>query len=363
MYDFLPSVFTDLSDNDLRTALQRFRTLDVEAGVDVIVEGDEDPTLVVIHTGDLVVRTGDTVLGKVGTGDLLGEMALFAGGVRSATVQTRSPCTLLALDWDNYAYLRRSGHPVAYSLEEHALDDLSDRLRRIGDRIATLADGTPAQHVTPSPGFFGRIASAFGSGGTVSSARLDAAAVLTRSPLFAGVKADTLAEVGGAFDAVAARRGTFLCTEGETGNDMYVLASGLVDVVVATGGDAVEQLATLDGGDAFGMCALVQPGQPRMASCVVRDKVTALAMGKIRWAEQGTRSDMVGSVLRVAMIRALADQLAYANVQLASLDLAQPGHMARLLKAGAGVEAHGKHLRDDDSDDIPDYLRGVDNPC
>lgn len=358
MYDFLPPIFAGLADADIQTALQRFKTVDVDAGVRLIEEGDEDPTLVVVHTGELEVRTGDTVLGKAGAGELLGEMALFAGGIRSASVTSLSRCKLLVLDWDNYDYLRRARHPVAFAIEDSALESLSDRLRAVGDRIAALAEGTPVEHVTPSRGFFDRVASAFGSGGVMAPPRIDGAAVLARSPLFAGTVPEVLAEVAAHFVPMAARRGHFLCTEGETGNDMYVIASGAVDVLVATGDDKVEPVATLEPGEAFGMCALVQPAQPRMASCVAREKVSALTMGKIAWAEVATRGDMVGSTLRVAMIRALCDQLAYANGQLALL--AHNHDLKRLARAGAGVEAHGHYLAEDD--DLPEYLKGVDQP-
>ena len=111
-------------------------------------------------------------------------------------------------------------------------------------------------------------------------------------------------------------------------------------------------------GEAFGMCSLVQQGQPRMASCLAKEKVTALQMDKLGWAETANRGDLVGSVLRVAMIRALSDQLQYANGQLARLDVERQNWML-LAKANAGVEAHGAFLNN--QDDLPDYLRGVDN--
>jgi CRP-like cAMP-binding protein len=282
---------------------------------------------------------------------------LFSGGIRSASVTSRSLCKLLVLDWDNYDYLRRSKHPIAFAIEESALEVLSDRLRAVGDRIAALAKGTPVEHVTPSRGFFDRVASAFGSGGVMAPGAIDGAAVLGKSPLFAGTRAEHLAEVASHFAPMGARRGHFLCVEGETGNDMYVIATGSVDVLVSTGEDRVENVATLDPGEAFGMCALVQPAQPRMASCVAREKVTALTMGKIKWAEVATRGDMVGSALRVAMIRALCDQLAFANAQLAMLDH-QSADLTRLARAGAAVEAHGQYLATDE--DLPDYLKGVD---
>lgn len=356
MYDFLPPIFKGLMNEDIATALQRFKTIEVGPGERIIEEGDEDPTLCVVHTGELVVHTGATKLGKAKAGDLIGEMALFAGGMRSASVDTLTTCKLLVLDWENYDYLRRAKHPIAFALEDRALEQLTDRLRKVGDRIAELAKGTPVEHVRPSPGFFGRMASLLGSGG-LFSANVAGGDVLAKSPLFAGAKPEVLAEVARTFAPIGATKGHFLCTEGEPGDEMYVIASGLVDVMVATGPDRVEVVATLEPGEAFGMCSLVQPGQPRMASCVCKEKVTALSMGKITWAETATRGDLVGSVLRVAMIRALADQLAYANAQLARLDSAR-GDLGALAKAGAGVEAHGRFMAADA--DVPDYLKGVD---
>ncbi len=355
MYEFLPPIFKQLSPRDLEVAMQRLQALDVEQGVTIIEEGEQDPSLVVVMRGEVDVHTGDTKLGKVGAGDLLGEMALFSHGLRTATATTRSQCKLLLLDRSNYEWLRQVQHPLAYHLEGHALDLLSDRLRGVGDRISALAEGTDVEHVTPSAGFFGRVASAFGSGGLMFPGAIDGAKVLGGTPLFEDVEPKVLEEVASHFFPVAARRGHFLCTEGETGNDMFVIASGIVDVIVATQGDKVEQVAALEEGEAFGMCALVQPAQPRMASCVVREKMTGLSMGKITWAEQANRYDKVGSALRVAMIRSLGDQLAYANAQLMLLDMQQRDRTA-LLRAGAGVEAYGAHL----GDERPSYLQGVD---
>jgi CRP-like cAMP-binding protein len=356
MHDVLPSLFDGLSELDVRDALQRFQVIEVAPGTVLIEEGEVDPTMCVVDQGELRARKGETVLGRILPGDLLGEMALFAGGPRTATVEAVIPCRLLALDWDNYDWLRRSKHPVAYVLEERALSVLTDRLRKVGDRIASLAKGSPVGSVVPGRGFFDRMAEVFGAGG-VFEAGVDPA-VLASSKLFAGVKPELLAEVARCFRPMGARRGHFLCREGEPGEEMFLIASGQVDVLVATARDRVEPVAVLGPGDAFGMCALVQPGQPRMASCLAKEKITALQMDKLGWAETATRNDLVGSVLRVAMIRALSDQLGYANAQLARLEVEQQ-NWDLLRKANAGVEAHGAFLTAEE--DLPEYLRGVDN--
>jgi CRP-like cAMP-binding protein len=356
MQDALPSLFDGLSPVDLRDALARFQPVDADAGRVLIQAGEVDPTVGVVVAGELVARTGDTAVGRLLPGDLFGEMALFTRGVRTATVEAVLPSRLLVLDADQYDWMRRARHPVAYQLEERALTVLTERLRRVGDRIASLAEGAPVASVMPARGFLDRMADLLGTGGWFEA---DVGPeVLQRSKLFAGVKPEVLEEVARCFRPVGVGRGHFLCREGEQGDEMFLLATGQVEVLVATGDDRVEPVALLGPGDAFGMCALVQPGHPRMASVLAKEKVTALQLDKLGWAETAIRYDLVGSVLRVAMIRALTDQLVFANAQLARLADERQNWLL-LAKANAGVEAHGAFL--DEETDVPDYLRGVEN--
>ena len=358
MYEPLPPIFDGLSDEDRQTALQRFKVVPVGADVRLIVEGDVDPTLVVLQSGELVVSNGHTILGKVRAGEIVGEMALFAEGPRRATVTSAVPSSLLVLDRASYDTLRRARHPVAYALEDRALLQLAERLRRTRARISDLAKGTPVDRATAHPGFLARVKAVFGEGDVFPAGRIDGPAVLASSPLFADAPDEILEEVAACFTGVGSRRGRFLCSEGEPGNEMFVIASGTVDVLVATSEDRVQPVATLGAGDAFGVCSLVQLEQVRMASCVARDDVRALSMDKLQWARTGTRGDLVGSVLRVALIRALAAQLGYANAQIARLS--EEKNLELLVKAGVGVEAHGRFLVSEE--DLPSYLRGVDHP-
>lgn len=354
MWDVEPSIFADLAPEQVEEALTRFQTVDVERGFRLMEEGEDDPSLVVVLKGKLLVSTGGTQLAQLSPGDLAGEMALFGSGMRTATVDAASDATLLLLDADGYEDLRAISHPVAAAIEDHALQQLNNRLRFTSRRIAELAEGTAVERLIPGAGFFDKVANALGAGGILFPGWVDGAGILASSPLFAGVSREILEEVASHFHPVRARRGQFLCMQGETGNDMFVLGSGLVQVIVAVDGDRVEQLATLEAGEAFGMGALLQPDQQRMASCVAAEKVVALSMGRIRWAEIISRADIVGSVMRVAMIRSLADQLAYANGQLSQLDirrarkeLADPSVSAAFLRnAAAALEAYGDQFTD-----------------
>lgn len=347
----LPGIFDGLSEMEVNSALRHFQRIEVGAHQQLIAEGDVDPTLAVVESGELEVFTGETRLAYVRTGEMLGEMALFSNGMRTATVRSVTPTTLLLLDVEGFTRLHSFFHPVVILIEEQALRTLTTRLRAVSKRISDLAIGTEAEHVTPPQGFFDRVASAFGSGGFAVPGRVDAVGVLRSSSLFRGIDDEVLAEVAKEFQPVGFRRGHFVITEGANGNEMFIVASGLIEVVVAAKGDKVEPVASLEAGEAFGMCALVQERHTRMASCIARDQSVCLSMERIQFAEVIHRNDAVGSAMRVAMIRALVDQLAYANGQLALLEMKQSG-MGALLKAGAGVEAHGSYLTDK-----PDYLR------
>ena len=356
MNDYDPTIFKGLTKPDIDQALQVFSSIDVGPETVLIEEGEVDPTIAVVERGELAIMTGTTVLGRVGAGDLVGEMALFGSGLRTASVVSMTEARLLILDREGYNALRTVDHPVATNIEEHALHLLTDRLRQVGDRIAAMAHGQDEDDFTPAPGFFDRVATALGSGGIIYPGRMDGVAVLKQSKLFQGVPDDLLGALAREFHPVGARRGHFLCTEGERGNDMFVLASGEVDVIVDTSDDRVEQLATLKAGDAFGMCALVQPQNPRMASCVARTKVSGLSMGRMTFAGLIARNDGVGAVLRIALIRAMADQLAYANAMLAMLDgeRQRSARTAReveaIMRAAAALETHGEYLGSDGKD-------------
>ncbi len=332
-WESLP-IFSGLPQYEVMHALEQFERLDVEAGTELIAEGDDDPTGVIVVSGELQILLGNTVLGRATTGDVVGEIALFAGGLRTASVVAIQFSTLLVLSREGYERLRAERHPVAAALEEHALAQMSARLRRMRDRLSAKAAGKRAI-TRPAPGFFERVSSMFGGGG-VAPVKIDAAAVLQKSRLFDGVPRELLEPVAQRMEALQFRAGHMLCTEGEAGDEMFIIASGTVDVVCQTQMGGVESLASLGPGDATGMCSLVQPDKARMASCVARDKVVALSLSQLQWASLVHGADWVGSILRVAMIRALAESIESANTQLAELDVA--GDTMALRRVAAATE-------------------------
>lgn len=346
MADTLPRIFDAVPAQKLARALRLFQKVSVDYGTLLMAEGDVDPTMICLLDGSVEIRTGDLTLATAGPGEMVGEMALFTSGIRTAEVVAIEPVSFLILEKRGYETLRAEGNPVAAAVEREVVRTLVERLRETSSRISRMADGTPVAHVVPAPGFFQRVSALFGGGGRVR-ARIDGASALRASGFFVGGTADETQALAARTEAWTYSSGHFLCTEGELGEVMFVLVSGLVDVVIETTADRVEPVAVLEPGDVFGQVSLVQD-QPRMASCIAKQDVTVLELSRDVWRDlEGSTSDGA-SLLRTAIIRGLTDQIAYANAQLAMLDLEAERltmeDLEPLVRASAGVEAHGKHL-------------------
>ena len=345
MTEFDLPLFEGIARNHVEWALRFFRMADVEVGMRLIEEGETDPTLLCVVHGELDIKTGDTPLGTADAGSIVGEMALFGTGQRMASVEARSKARILLLDRPGYTKLRDTNSPVALALEHFALEQLMQRLSDTSDAIAELAHGKQATAVVPQRGFFSAVRNLFGVGGPRRAPEVDPVKVMQATPFFSDALPDALAQIGDRMAPQAWSAGSFLCTEGTIGQEMYLLADGQVEVLISTGDERAEQLATLEPGDAFGMIALLD-SRPRMASVVSRTPVTVLALGLTDWQDLVGANTPGGSAMRVAMIRCVSDQLAFANAQLAQLDLSR--HLMDTLPgirlAEAHMEAHGKQL-------------------
>lgn len=340
-------LFKDIPREHVDWALRLFRQVQVDHGLALIEEGEIDATLLCVLEGELEIRTGQTLLARVSEGEVVGEMGLFGEGLRMASVEALTNCELLLLDLENYEVLRAAGSPVARALENLALEVLMQRLSDTSDRIADLAEGTSAQVVAPAKGFFASVRTLFGAGGPRRVPQMNAAAVLRRVPFFADATEDAIVEIANRTVARAYSEGSFLCTEGSIGQEMYILAEGTVEVIISTEGDKVSRLATLEPGDAFGMIALLD-SRPRMASVVSSVPTTVLVLGLMDWQDLTGSDSLGGSAMRVAMIRCVSDQLAFANAQLMQQEMTkkieEEGRVQALMMANASLEAHGRHL-------------------
>ena len=149
--------------------------------------------------------------------------------------------------------------------------------------------------------------------------------------MFAWAEGAVVQQIGELFTAEAFDAEHLICKQGEPAEAMWVVADGEVDVVILTGKDRAEKIATLGPGEAFGDATLAL-GTPRTASCVCHANVTCLVLPREKYLELYAVDDLVGSTFRQGVARNLVHQLVLAQQRYVEL-------------AGGEVAAQEEELR------------------
>jgi CRP/FNR family cyclic AMP-dependent transcriptional regulator len=114
----------------------------VPSGQALIRRGEPDRTLYFVLRGELeiIVQSSDGLtmgrVARVGAGAVLGELAFFDGGPRSATAWALTPCEVAAMSPDQYAAFEMASPGLARSLLFALGRVLATRLRRTTARLA-----------------------------------------------------------------------------------------------------------------------------------------------------------------------------------------------------------------------------------
>ncbi len=129
-------IFADLERKHLKRLAKLMVPRDFKAGDTIVKEKDQPAGFFVIASGKVeVVREAEggspQVLNQLGTGDFFGEMALFEGFPRSATVRALEDTECLAITrWDFLAELSSHAEVAVAVLKTvvHRLRDIEARL-------------------------------------------------------------------------------------------------------------------------------------------------------------------------------------------------------------------------------------------
>ena len=118
-------LFESLDDAQVAALADRFVTERYGEGEVVVEEGAPGDCLHIIVRGKIEVLKRDPAgrmrrLAVLADGDFFGEIALLEGVPRTATVRTRTPCLMLALDRDEFLGLLRVAPDLRARVEEIA---------------------------------------------------------------------------------------------------------------------------------------------------------------------------------------------------------------------------------------------------
>ncbi|MFP6563258.1 MAG: cyclic nucleotide-binding domain-containing protein, partial [Myxococcota bacterium] len=103
-----------------------------EEGTDVCREGEIGNCMYLIVSGRVGLRSGTTRLAQMGARDFFGEMALFDGITRSATVTAEDAVHVLRLDRNDLLHLMDELPAIAIAI----CQSLSERLREMNRKAA-----------------------------------------------------------------------------------------------------------------------------------------------------------------------------------------------------------------------------------
>jgi CRP/FNR family cyclic AMP-dependent transcriptional regulator len=129
-------LFASLSEAHFDGLASVARTRNVAKREELFHRGDEGTQIYVIATGKLKVLTtslegDDVVFNITGPGEMIGEVALFSGRPRTATVTAIEPSTLLVLDRGDFLGCLRQEPEVAIKL----LGVLGEHIGRMSELI------------------------------------------------------------------------------------------------------------------------------------------------------------------------------------------------------------------------------------
>ena len=115
-------LFVGLSRKERRSVAQRADEVDLEAGREIVREGEYPYEFFAIEEGTAEVKRGDQHLAELGPGDFFGEMGLIENAPRNASVVTRSPLTAVVMTGSAFRQIDRELPEVSKKIRK-AIDE------------------------------------------------------------------------------------------------------------------------------------------------------------------------------------------------------------------------------------------------
>lgn len=111
-------LFAGLSRRERRAVAQRADEVDIEAGRQIVRQGDFSYEFFAIEEGSAEVRRGDQHLAELGPGDFFGEMGLIGDLPRNASVVASSPMRAVVMTGSAFRQIDRELPDVAKQIRK-----------------------------------------------------------------------------------------------------------------------------------------------------------------------------------------------------------------------------------------------------
>ncbi len=226
-------MFDDLQEAELAMIMGCFTEASIAAGETLYVEGDAATDACFLIDGELEALTalpggGAARVGVIGPGSMIGEMALVAGGTRSATVRAKTQSTILTVsNFFFHAALDQMSAP-AFKILRSVIYSLTKRLEELQGRILEQWD---CEAYSPPPNASApERASPEESPDRTHS--FDYRPFLPIIPFFANFTESEIDGVVAHAKVLELPRGDFLYREGAPAASCYILVRGAIEISV-----------------------------------------------------------------------------------------------------------------------------------
>ncbi len=278
-------LLSDLDERELAQIVGCFSLVSIPEGETLYSEGEPAKSACFLIEGELEAFTalpggGETRVGSIRPGAMIGEMALMAGGSRTATVRAKSDAAALMVSCTFFqASLDQLSVP-AYKILRRVTQGLSERLSGLQNRLIGYWTGERAPPAAPEADFEDPLAGverplAGAEHGAPCS--FDYRAFLPIVPFFRDFDAREIDLVVARAKVLELPRGQQLYREGSPARACYIVVRGALEQTISRG--ERRQLAIFGPGRLCGANDLIG-GQMHNADAAVRAGALLLELDK-----------------------------------------------------------------------------------
>ena len=141
--------------------------------------------------------------------------------------------------------------------------------------------------------------------------------LMSKTPLFSGLDIDETRQLGSFMYVYEAPPGVTIITEGESGDFMMLLMSGMVDVLRRNRYNFPSRIAVAHSGHALGEMSMFD-GEPRFASCVTLEPSRIAVLTRDAMLLVLHDEPRLGSKILLKLVQLLSDRLRQTSAKLVS---------------------------------------------
>jgi CRP-like cAMP-binding protein len=268
-------LFAGIPQDELEELATVMGTIVLESGDVLFHQGQEADGLHVLERGlvqALRKLPGETEFeyARLGAGEVLGEIPLLDGGLRSGTVRAVEPTTALFLARADFTALVSRLHPTAFAIKRQIVQLACQRLRLSHAALVENLGGGPHDEAA-EPGSLGEAGPE-----DLPAGRLPDAGYVLRLPFFRSYGESEYVELLSSCQLAVVTAQSLILPEGGSAKSCCITLNGAIEEVIRRG-DRVVRVRLCGPGRAFGYAGLID-GLPSSVSVSSRERSLLLVV-------------------------------------------------------------------------------------